>query len=99
MAGWVEGIRRALVLGLVLIAGTAIEHAPSIGPRLLLLVCFMSAKMSLPGVGHKTDLSAKKLCLAFAFWGISWKSGGSTSQLIQALEDHLGRKYVYTLLW
>ena len=28
MAGWVEGIRRALVLGLVLIAGTAIEHAP-----------------------------------------------------------------------
>ena len=26
-----EGIRRALVLGLVLIAGTAIEHAPSVG--------------------------------------------------------------------
>ena len=26
MAGWVEGIRRALVLGLVFIAGTAIEH-------------------------------------------------------------------------
>ena len=31
MAGWVEGIRRALVLGLVLIAGTAIEQAPSVG--------------------------------------------------------------------
>ena len=29
-----EGIRRALVIGLVLIAGTAIEQAPSIGPRL-----------------------------------------------------------------
>ena len=31
MAGWVEAIRRALVLGLALIAGTAIEQAPSIG--------------------------------------------------------------------
>ena len=32
IAGWgVEGIRRALVLGLVLIAGTAIEQAPSVG--------------------------------------------------------------------
>ena len=28
-----EGIRRALVLGLVLIAATAIEQAPSVGPR------------------------------------------------------------------
>ena len=27
-----EGIRRTLVLALVLIAGTAIEHAPSVGP-------------------------------------------------------------------
>ena len=34
MAGGVEGIRRALVLGLVLIAGTAIEQAPSVGPLL-----------------------------------------------------------------
>ena len=33
MAGWVEDIRRAQVLGLVLIAGTAIEQAPSVGPR------------------------------------------------------------------
>ena len=32
MAGWVQGIRRALVLGLVLIADTAIEQAPSVGP-------------------------------------------------------------------
>ena len=32
MAGCVEGIRRALVLDLVLIAGTAIEQAPSVGP-------------------------------------------------------------------
>ena len=31
MTGWVEGIRRALVLGLVLMAGTAIEQAPSVG--------------------------------------------------------------------
>ena len=31
MAGCEEGIRRALVLGLVLIAGTAIEQALSIG--------------------------------------------------------------------
>ena len=32
MAECVEGIRRVLVLGLVLIAGTAIEKAPSVGP-------------------------------------------------------------------
>ena len=32
MARCVEGIRRALVLGLVLIAETAIEYAPSVGP-------------------------------------------------------------------
>ena len=32
MAGWVEGIRRALVLGLVLIAETTIEQAPYVGP-------------------------------------------------------------------
>ena len=31
-----EGIRRALLLGLVLIAGTAIEHAPSVSPRPML---------------------------------------------------------------
>ena len=36
MTGWVEGIRRALVLCLVLIAGTAIEQAPSVGPHNLL---------------------------------------------------------------
>ena len=29
----VEGIHRTLVLGLVLIAGTAIEQAPSLGPQ------------------------------------------------------------------
>ena len=33
IAGCVEGIHRVLVLGLVLIAGTAIEQAPSVGPR------------------------------------------------------------------
>ena len=33
MAGGVEGSRRALVLGLVLIAGTAIEQTPSVGPQ------------------------------------------------------------------
>ena len=33
MAGCVEGIRRELVLGLVLITGTAIEQAPSVGPH------------------------------------------------------------------
>ena len=30
-----EGIRRALVLGLVLIAGTAIEQAPFVGPQVI----------------------------------------------------------------
>ena len=35
MAGCVEGIRRALVLGIVLTAGTVIEQqAPSVGPQL-----------------------------------------------------------------
>ena len=33
-----KGIRRALVLGLVLIAGTVIGQAPSVGPRLF-FVC------------------------------------------------------------
>ena len=42
MAGWVEGIRRALVLGLVLIAGTAIEQAPSVGPPLSFFILFIS---------------------------------------------------------
>ena len=37
MAGCVEGIRRALVLGLVLIAGTAIEYAPSVGPLIRII--------------------------------------------------------------
>ena len=32
-----EGIRRALVLGPVLIAGTVIEHAPSVGPLCILI--------------------------------------------------------------
>ena len=31
----VEGIRRALVLGLVLIAGTTIDRAPSVGPLIV----------------------------------------------------------------
>ena len=34
----VESIRRALVLGLVLIAGTAFEQAPSVGPRDRLII-------------------------------------------------------------
>ena len=33
MAGCMEGIHRALVLGLVLISGTAIEQALSVGPQ------------------------------------------------------------------
>ena len=47
MVGWVEGIRRALVLGLVLIAGTAIEHAPSVGPPGILVCssCMVSVYM------------------------------------------------------
>ena len=32
LSWWQDGIHRALVLGLVLIAGTAIEQAPSVGP-------------------------------------------------------------------
>ena len=35
-----EGIRRALVLCLVLIAGTAIEQAPSVGPHSSLVFPF-----------------------------------------------------------
>ena len=38
MAGCVEGIRRALVLGLVLIAGTAIVQAPFIGPHIFVFI-------------------------------------------------------------
>ena len=39
MAGYMEDIRRALVLGLGLIAGTAIEQAPSVVP--LQLQCIL----------------------------------------------------------
>ena len=48
MAGWVEGIRRALILGLVLIAGTAIEQALSVGSQhitlaiIIMLCSFLS---------------------------------------------------------
>ena len=34
-----EGIRRTLVLGLVLIAGTTIEQAPSVGTPIFFLAC------------------------------------------------------------
>ena len=37
MAGCVEGIRRTLVLGLVLISGTGIEQAPSVGSHVMSL--------------------------------------------------------------
>ena len=33
-----EGIRRELVLGLVLIEGTVIEHTPCVGPLNLLVI-------------------------------------------------------------
>ena len=39
-----EGIRRALVLGLVLIARTAIEQAPSVGPLNFLFITFLLQK-------------------------------------------------------
>ena len=35
MAGYVEGIRRSPVLGLLLIAGTTIEQAPSVCPHFM----------------------------------------------------------------
>ena len=50
MAGWVEGIRRALVLGLVLIVGTAIEQTPSVGP-LVNYVIFIIITLSLRATG------------------------------------------------
>ena len=42
MAGWVEDIRRARVLGLVLIAGTAIEQAPSV--RMMVMIFGMVSR-------------------------------------------------------
>ena len=47
MAGWVEGIRWALVIGLVLIAGTAIEQAPSVGLLLCHLCTFIVYRMKM----------------------------------------------------
>ena len=48
MAGCVEGIRRALVLGPVPIAGTAIDQAPSVGPcSLYSLSLSLSVSLSL----------------------------------------------------
>ena len=46
MAGWVEGIRRALVIGPVLIAGNAIEQAPSVGPLIRLVIMFMLTSLT-----------------------------------------------------
>ena len=43
MAGWVEGIRRALVLALVLIAGNAIEQAPSVDPHQMSIIIIIIA--------------------------------------------------------
>ena len=47
MTGCVEGIHRTLVLGLVLIAGTAIGQAPSVGPLLALLLSEIMLKVTL----------------------------------------------------
>ena len=45
-----EGIRRALVLGLVLIAGTSIEKAPSVGPLYIIFINVITKKcLSVPG--------------------------------------------------
>ena len=41
MAGWVEGIRRAPVLGLVLIAEIATNQAPSVGPHQKIVIYFL----------------------------------------------------------
>ena len=46
IAGCVEGIRIALVLGLVLIAGAAIEQAPSVGPILCIIISSMHVCIS-----------------------------------------------------
>ena len=51
MTGWVEGIRRALVLGLVLIAGTAIMQTPSVGPHTELLITNMYITRPTPAIG------------------------------------------------
>ena len=51
MARWVESICRALVLGLVLIARTAIEQAPSVGPHVGVFIishhCFVVAVLNI----------------------------------------------------
>ena len=45
-----EGIGRALVLSLVLIAGTAIEHDPSVGPLPSVVLFFVPVPAFLVGV-------------------------------------------------
>ena len=51
MAGCVEGIRRGLVLDLVLIAGTAIEQAPSVGHLLyIIIIIIVSSNLCLPSL-------------------------------------------------
>ena len=42
MAGWLEGIRIALVLSLVLIAWAAIEQAHSVGPRFVVVMSYVN---------------------------------------------------------
>ena len=36
-----EGIRRAIVPGLVLISGTVIEPALSVGPQIVVVICLL----------------------------------------------------------
>ena len=55
MAGCVEGIRRALVLDLVLIAGTAIEQTPSVGPLGVIIDKMLNFRKQVDYIRQKTD--------------------------------------------
>ena len=61
MAGCVEGIRRALVLGLVLIAGTAIEQVPSVCSRQEPVSCLFDCLLDL-SCGECNVISLYFLC-------------------------------------
>ena len=73
-----EGIRRTLVLGLVLIAGTAIEQAPSVGccclPTPLTLVC--GGESDHPAFSPQASLSLHLASSSITSAGSVYKSRG-----------------------
>ena len=95
MVGWVEGIRRALVLDLMLIAGTAIKLAPSVGPRQIGVNSSMSPSLFnyyIADMLRPTPL-VKRVC--YADYSTVWDSGPNIPQLESMINSYLRDVGIY----